>query len=197
MLHKRVATLVQILITAALVSCTTTGFHDESFPLNSPTQSPGVPLEHEVQLALEISRENTQEDYLVVMRTEKHRFTMVFLTPQGLPVYRLALENNALQISRQMVVGELLDPLQILRYLKIAYLADENIPALMRTNWHLYSAGNRRVFSRQNVKNGAGQCVTIEYTGNPPWYSSILLTDTQNAISLNFRILDVATVLLK
>jgi len=99
------------------------------------------------------------------VKTADNRVSMTFLSPQGLPVYSLTLDNKGLRVSRQMHTGELIDPVEILQYLELARLPEGHIGTQIGAEWSTQATDNKTVFTRLGTTTIDSESVTIEHTG--------------------------------
>jgi len=177
------------------MGCASAGFNHNNILSRGEANSPKFPTGYEVQASLHISQYSAQEDYLLAMSTAGETFSAAFLTPQGIPVYSLEIMNGRIHVSSQAPIGELLDPTQILEYLELIYLENDDIQALIHQDWTLESAAYKRLFYHGGNGDTATSKVNIRYSGTKPWFSSASLTDSRKDLQLTIRILEASLVL--
>jgi hypothetical protein len=177
------------------MGCASVVFNHDDILSRGDANSPKFPSGYEVQASLHISQYSAQEDYLLAMSTAGKTFAAAFLTPQGIPVYSLKIINGRIHVSSQTPIGELLDPTQILEYLELIYLEDDDVRALIHQDWTLESAAYKRSFYHGGNGDTATSKVNIHYSGTRPWFSSVSLTDSRKDLQLTIRILEASLVL--
>ena len=167
----------------------------QSLPLQSGGGSPGFPADYEVQASLQISRQAVREHYVLAMTTVGDAFSAIFLTPQGIPVYSVEKVSGRLRVKRHKVVGEQVDPLQILAYLELIYREDNDIQDLIRDQWRWDTDAGARRFYRADASDASAGEISIRYTGLGPWHPWVSLADERNDKQLTVRILEAVLVL--
>jgi hypothetical protein len=185
--------LTPILLVTLLSGCISSGDTEDNLPIHAFLSPPNVPFYSETQIALQIKHRRRSENYLLVISRERRSFSMRFLTPQGLPVSNAELENGQLTISQKIRSGDLLKPRQILRYLELAYLAEPQ--GELAENWSVESFSSERTYHYRNTASSRYEGINITYDGHRPWYSSIVILNELNDVSISLTILEVATVL--
>lgn len=195
MIEGRLSLWVAVAVLLTLVGCTTAGTSRSHILSQRETGKPMLPAGYEVQASLHLSRNSAQEDYLLAMSTAKHTFSAAFLTPQGIPVYRVEVVKGRTRVSAQTSIGELLNPAQILEYLELIYTADDDIRARVGNNWTWESSPSHRRFHRDNSGHSPSVNVSIRYSGSKPWYALATLADSRNDLKLTIRVLESHFVL--
>ena len=184
--------LLILLLLLTLAGCASAR---QSLPLQSSGSSPGFPAGYEVQASLQIFRQAAQEHYVLAMTTVGDAFSAIFLTPQGIPVYSVEEVSGRLRVKRHKVVGEQVDPLQILAYLELIYREDNDIQDLIRDQWRWDTGAGARRFYRAGASDASTGEISIRYTAPGPWHPWASLVDERNDKQLTVRILEAVLVL--
>ena len=193
---RRLSLLGNLILTLTLMGCASAGFNHNNILSWEKANNPKFPSGYEIQTILHISQYSAQEDYLLALSSAGKTFSAAFLTPQGIPVYRLEVIRGRIHVSSQTPIGELLDPVQILQYLELIYLEDTAVRTLIRQDWALDSTVvNKRRYYHNEAGGTATAKVNIHYSGAGPWFSSASLTDSRNDFQMTIRILEASLVL--
>ncbi len=187
-LYLRLAILLMF-----LSACAHLAMHNDGLPLRPGAFELELPDNQEMQAVVGVSRDGVREDYLLAVSTRSGEFSCALLTPQGIPVYSVKLRDGRMRVSQQAGAGEFLKPAELLRYLELVYLAEHKIKGRLRDHWKWNTGKDKRNFYYGDSSNTRGG-VHIDYAGNAPWYSSVVLKVPDHSHVFSLRILETSIV---
>lgn len=152
------------------------------------------PLNQEVQLAVQLRRGEQQENYLVALNTQRGAFSLVLLTPQGLPAYQLSQSGAELRLSTQTFASELLSPADWLAYLQLVFSTYPQSAAGLERGWLRQRELGQALYLCCKNTDTFTPVIDVRYTGEKPWYRAISLTDARNATVMMIQVLETSPV---
>jgi hypothetical protein len=177
-----------------LVGCGTFWGGLQHSPVESSSLNQSFPAEYEVHGQIILQQGVNKEQYILIIKTSFHAVTLALLTPQGLPIWRLDSSAGNSDISRQLGLDTIVNPMQLLAYLQLIYASSADLSAVLKDNWQLDEAHSSRNFSRSPASD---TILSIDYNGTGPWFSVVTLNDNALTTTITIKTLDVIHALPK
>lgn len=132
-----------------------------------------------------------KQEFLLALRSEPQQFDFALLTAQGMPVYSLSCAVGGTRVSSQTLVSDNLPPQLLLTYFAIIFMDAGALSEQLQPGWKVHEdTGARRL-----TGPGVVDEIQVRYEGPAPWFGTIELEDSLNAVTLRMVILESSRVL--
>lgn len=184
-------------VVLALSGCAALLGSHADYPLRERNLLPALPVSQEVTATLRMSRGDITEEYILALRVTQEGVRAALLSPQGVPQFRLWLQNGTREESSQAPSGELLTAALLADYLQLVYLSEAGINGALKKGWCMEGGLKSNEKSSTQERHLLRACDTqqptsayrIRYTGPKPWYNSIEILDAPRGQTLVMTLL--------